>query len=69
MAQNTSHRPAWREPMVWLVTGIPVATVIAGITTLVIIAGGHGMDRAPGVRVTAQIQVEQPAPKDSASQR
>jgi hypothetical protein len=69
MAAQPTHRPAWQEPMVWLVTGIPLATIVAGITTLVLIAGGNGMDRAPGVRVTAQIQVEQPAPKDAADRR
>jgi len=26
-------RPAWREPLVWLVVGIPAATVVAGFVT------------------------------------
>jgi hypothetical protein len=26
-------RPAWREPLVWLVVGIPAATVVAGVFT------------------------------------
>jgi hypothetical protein len=26
-------RPAWREPLVWLVVGIPAATVVAGVVT------------------------------------
>lgn len=26
-------RPAWREPMVWMVVGIPAATIVAGLFT------------------------------------
>lgn len=26
-------RPAWREPLVWLVVGIPASTVVAGVFT------------------------------------
>lgn len=29
-------RAPWREPMLWLVVGIPVAAVLAGILTVVI---------------------------------
>lgn len=58
-------RSAWREPMLWLVIGIPAATILAGLTTLAIAAGGPEMARASGVRVTAQIQVEQPAPAEA----
>ena len=36
-------RPAWREPLVWLVVGIPALTVIAGIATLVIATRGADM--------------------------
>jgi uncharacterized protein len=69
MSSPESPRPAWREPMVWLVFGIPLATVIAGISTVIIAAGGTGMERAPGVRVTAQIQVDQPASTEAAARR
>ena len=31
-----SKRPWWREPMVWLIAGLPLAAVVAGITTVVI---------------------------------
>jgi uncharacterized protein len=27
------QRPAWREPWVWLIVGIPAVTVVAGLTT------------------------------------
>lgn len=31
------NRPAWREPMVWVVFGLPVACVL-GLVSLVIVA-------------------------------
>lgn len=30
------HRAWWKEPMVWLVGGLPAAAVVAGITTVMI---------------------------------
>ena len=27
----TASRPPWREPMLWLVVGLPAAVVIAGM--------------------------------------
>ena len=52
------HRPAWREPMVWLVTALPAAVLVAGISTLVIAVRAGGDDALPDdVRRTAQIQV------------
>ena len=48
---------AWREPMVWLVFGLPALVVVAGISTLVIAIkyrdGGEVTDQ---VQRTAQIQ-------------
>jgi uncharacterized protein len=35
-----SHRPAWREPMLWLVVGGPAAVVVAGIVTAFIAVRG-----------------------------
>ncbi len=52
------HRPAWREPMVWLVIALPAAVLVAGISTLVIAVRAGGDDALPDdVRRTAQIQV------------
>ena len=31
-----THRPWWREPMVWLVVGGPAAVVVASLATAVI---------------------------------
>lgn len=50
-------RPAWRNPMVWLVAGIPAASIVAGVG-LVIVAMRQPNDAIPDrVRRTAQIQV------------
>lgn len=47
----------WRQPVMWLVIGLPVAVVIAGIV-MIILAGGQGAtDAVPeDVRRMAQIQ-------------
>lgn len=53
----TPSRPAWRNPMVWLVAGIPAASIVAGVG-LVIVAMRQPNDAIPdAVRRTAQIQV------------
>lgn len=52
-----SPRPAWREPMLWLVAGIPLATLIAGFATLSLAGGSGATDAAPEpVQRTAQVQ-------------
>jgi hypothetical protein len=56
MPATPTARPAWKEPLLWLVVSIPAATVVAGVLTVVIAHGGAEMQRAPGVQVTAQIQ-------------
>jgi uncharacterized protein len=40
MNDNPSPRPAWREPMLWLVVGGPAAVVVAGVVTAVIAVRG-----------------------------
>lgn len=53
---NTQRR-LWREPMLWLVAGIPLATLVAGFLTLRIAGGSGALDAAPEtVRRTAQTQ-------------
>ncbi len=48
---------AWREPMVWLVFGLPAMVVVAGISTLVIaIKHRDGGEVTDQVQRTAQIQ-------------
>lgn len=47
-----------RNPVLWLVLGIPLATVLAGVWTIVAIGSESGVDADPDpVRRTAQIQV------------
>ena len=61
-------RPAWRNPMVWLVAGIPAASIIAGVG-LVIVAMGQPNDAiSDKVRRTAQIQVADLGPDAQARQ-
>jgi uncharacterized protein len=35
-----THRPWWREPMMWLVIGGPATVVVAGVVTAVIAIRG-----------------------------
>ena len=51
-------RPAWREPMVWLVVAIPAASVVASFALLFAAARSSGNNDlvADPVRRTAQIQ-------------
>lgn len=63
------NRPPWREPMVWLVVGLPMASVIAGIGLLVIASSTGSTDAvADPVRRTAQVQVADLGP-DALAQR
>jgi hypothetical protein len=62
-------RPAWREPMLWLVAGIPLATLIAGIATLSLAGGSGAIDAAPEpVHRTAQVQQADLAADTAAAQ-
>lgn len=52
-------RPWYREPMAWMVIGLPAIVVGAAIATLVIAVRAGGTDAYPAqVKRTAQIQVE-----------
>ncbi|MCQ4166643.1 FixH family protein [Tahibacter harae] len=63
MNQQTTVRPAWREPMVWLVAGLPALGVIAGILIVVAAVRAGGADAlSTQVRRTGQIQQENLAP-------
>jgi len=69
MNERHERRPAWREPMVWLVAGLPLASVIAGIGLLVIASRSGGSDSiADPVRRTAQIQTADLGPDALARQ-
>ena len=59
-------RKSWQEPMVWLMVGIPAATVVAGLATLAIALRAGSMDTVPAsVQRVAQAQVLASAIDDS----
>lgn len=60
----------WREPMLWLVCGIPLFTLFAGFWTLKLAAGRSATDAAPEpVTRTAQIQTSDVQADIHAAQR
>ena len=62
------HRPARREPMLWLVFGLPALVVVASLVTVWISARGGANDPvADDVRRTAQIQTTELAPDEAAA--
>ena len=63
-------RPAWREPMVWLVIAIPVAAIAATIAMLVVASRSSGNNDSvdDAVRRTAQMQVADIGPDAMARQ-
>lgn len=72
MTDNNDQAPEqksspWRQPVMWLVIGLPMAVVIAGIV-MIILAGGQGAtDVVPDdVRRTAQIQTADLGPDQRA---
>lgn len=67
---STHARPAWKEPMVWLVAAIPAASVLASVALLAAAARSSGNDDAVADRVqrTAQIQMADLGP-DLAARR
>lgn len=69
--RETEKRPAWREPMVWLVTAIPATAVIGTIALLIAASRSAGTDDSVADRVqrTAQVQVADLGPDAVAKQR
>jgi len=57
-ADSPVRRPAWREPMVWLVALIPVAAIAATLWMVLAASDAPGTDDAVAdpVRRTAQVQ-------------
>lgn len=65
----SDQRPVWRNPVMWLVVGLPAASMVAGIG-LVVVASRQGSDAVPDrVRRTAQIQVADLGPDELARQQ
>lgn len=62
-----SARPWYREPMVWLVAALPLASIVAGFALLGIASGERATDAAPErVRRMAQVQERDLAPDQRA---
>ncbi|HSX59461.1 MAG TPA: FixH family protein [Tahibacter sp.] len=58
-APAASPRRAWREPMVWLVAGLPLLSIVAGVGLVVVAVRSGNVDAlSGGVRRTAQVQAE-----------
>ena len=58
-----SERRALREPMVWLMIGLPAASVVAGLMLVATAVRSGGADEVTdAVRRTAQIQVSELGP-------
>ena len=67
-AQNPPHRPARREPMLWLVVGLPALVVVASLVTVWLSARSGANDAvADDVRRTAQVQTTELAPDEAAA--
>lgn len=51
------NRPAWREPMLWLVFGLPAVAVVASVLLIISATNpGANDDSSDAVRRTSQIQ-------------
>jgi hypothetical protein len=68
MNDSDTARAAWREPLVWLVFGIPAIAVVALVWMLFIAAGPGSTDSVdPAVKRTAQVQVADLGPDEAAA--
>ena len=65
----TERKPSlWRNPMLWLVIGLPSAVIVAALATLAIAIQSGGSDAIPDkVRRTAQIQTTELGPDERAA--
>lgn len=60
-------RPFWREPMVWLVLGIPLASIVAGVGLVVVAVRSGGSDAiGDEVKRVSQIQTTDLGPDHAA---
>lgn len=67
---EAARQSPWRNPMVWLMVGFPLAAVVAGTATLFIAIDAGGSDAIPdAVRRTAQVQTVELGPDERAAER
>ncbi len=65
---TASRASLWRNPMLWLIVGLPAAVIVAGFTTLAIAINSGGSDAiSDNVRRTAQIQTTELGPDERAA--
>lgn len=62
MTDEQKKRPFWREPMMWLVIGLPLVVVIACINLLIVASRDSSDSVGDVVSRTAQIQVADLSP-------
>ncbi len=68
MNDTNPSRPGWREPLVWLVFGIPAIAVVALVWMVFIAAGPGSTDSVDTtVKRTSQIQVADLGPDEAAA--
>lgn len=66
----TEKRPFWREPMVWLVAGLPFASIVASIILITVAIRTGGADTVTDdVKRVAQIQTTDLGPDQLAAER
>jgi hypothetical protein len=66
----TDKRPFWREPMVWLVAGLPFASIVASIILITVAIRTGGADTVTDdVKRVAQIQTTDLGPDQLAAER
>src|SRR5690606_21301859 len=62
MTDEQKNRPFWREPMMWLVIGLPLVVVIACVNLLIVASRDSSDAVGDVVQRTAQIQVADLSP-------
>jgi len=69
-ASSAHHgRPFWKEPMVWLVWGLPLASIVAGVGLVVTAVRAGGADAViDDVQRVSQIQTTDLGPDERAAQ-
>lgn len=69
MTVDETPRPWWKEPMVWLVAGLPATAVIAGFTTYFIAAHEADTLMDTSFRKEGLVMVQKATPADQAAAR
>ena len=66
---ESEKKPFWKVPMMWLVIGLPLASVVAGVSLVVIAVRSGGADSVrDDVQRVSQIQTTDLGPDEQAQQ-